>query len=253
MSKNSKAVRVVYEDHRHEINGIVRRFLTELWSDGEVTCGCQIAKDNPAHECAHVHPLIVKYLSSSERRDEVVEAIVLNRRPRLTNREIHRATIDSIVSRSIPEGSVVRIKYCGRPQNYVVGSYVRLTPDGKGVSRVYQGHTHGIAISNKLDAEGMIEMRVSYRDLPQTTTRPQLKDIPTAELESAQTERETREQNAILEALRENGLPPFNQEMEAHMKWGNQEFMAKNVKITMPATIQSKPKPEKKKRVFRLE
>ena len=73
-------------------------FKVMLLSDGSTTCTC--GQCTPTVECEHIHPLVVEYLRSVERRDDVVEGIVEHRRDN---------TLAALRRQEIPRGTVLRL------------------------------------------------------------------------------------------------------------------------------------------------
>ena len=121
-----------------------------ILSDGSTTCTC--GQCTPTVECEHIHPLIVEYLRSEERRDDVVEGIVEHRRDSsyLDN------TVAALRRQEIPRGSVLRLTAQG---NIIIGEMVRLLPNGK-VSAVNNGPAIGYALAE--NHYGKVEVRVDY-------------------------------------------------------------------------------------------
>ena len=123
-------------------------------TDGSTNCNCGVCTETV--ECEHIHPLIVEYLQSHGRRDDVVEGIVEHRR----GSSYRDNMVAALRSQAIPRGSILRLT----AQSMIhVGDWVRLLPDGK-VVNVNQGPAIGIAVADS--SGGKVEVRVSYIPVP---------------------------------------------------------------------------------------
>lgn len=145
-----------------------------ILSDGSTTCTC--GKCTPTVECEHIHPLIVEYLRSEERRDDVVEGIVEHRRDSsyLDN------TVAALRRQEIPRGSVLRLTAQG---NIIIGEMVRLLPNGK-VSAVNNGPAIGYALAE--NHYGKVEVRVDYVSALHPNPQVMMRDLEDEVLKAMQ-------------------------------------------------------------------
>ena len=145
-----------------------------ILSDGSTTCTC--GQCTPTVECEHIHPLIVEYLRSEERRDDVVEGIVEHRRDSsyLDN------TVAALRRQEIPRGSVLRLTAQG---NIIIGEMVRLLPNGK-VSAVNNGPAIGYALAE--NHYGKVEVRVDYVSALHPNPQVMMRDLEDEVLKAMQ-------------------------------------------------------------------
>ena len=142
------------------------RTASFIFEDGHTECSC--GQCTPTVECEHIHPLIVEYLRSKERRDDVVEGIVEHRREQSYKNTSSNFTINQIRKQAMPRGSIV-VLTTATPVH--IGRLVRMLPNGM-VSEVNQGPAIGIAIANS--SESKVEVRVDYIPAPQPQPNSQV-------------------------------------------------------------------------------
>lgn len=129
---------------------------TILWRDGKITCTCGA---NLEHDCEHVQPVVIGYLRCPQRQDEVVEKIGFMRRNK-TGQQASQSIVQQIWENKLPVDTIVRMSAA---TDIFAGCWVRLLPDGSGVSIVNGKPIHGIALSTVRKGQ-KVEFSVKYTE-----------------------------------------------------------------------------------------